>query len=66
MENVERIDLSTVQLLCATYRAVKEAGKSLVVAGAIPNTIKDTIRDAGYTGCVEGGDASGLWTEERN
>jgi anti-anti-sigma factor len=66
LEQVERMDLSTVQLLCAANRALQKADKNLVVAGAIPSAVKDTILESGYAGCMGDGDSSVLWTEESN
>ncbi|MBF0454717.1 MAG: STAS domain-containing protein [Magnetococcales bacterium] len=66
MEQVDRIDLSTVQLLCAAHRALKKANKKLVIAGGISKAVKETIAEAGFIGCMGDGDSSGLWTEERN
>ena len=66
LEQVDRIDLSTVQLLCAAHRSLINSKKVLVVAGAIPNAIKETIAESGYTGCMGDGDTTGLWSEERN
>ncbi|MBF0448521.1 MAG: STAS domain-containing protein [Magnetococcales bacterium] len=66
MEQVERIDLSTIQLLCAAHRALKKANKKIVLAGTVPNAVRATILESGYAGCIGDGDTSGLWTEERN
>ncbi|MBF0193087.1 MAG: STAS domain-containing protein [Magnetococcales bacterium] len=63
---VERMDLSTVQLLCATHRAINESNKNLVIAGTIPAIVKETILEAGYTSCMGDDDMSGLWTKESN
>jgi anti-anti-sigma factor len=65
LEQVEKIDLSTVQLLCATHRALTKAGKTLLVIGTIPTTVKETLADAGYGGCMGDTDSSGLWTKDR-
>jgi anti-anti-sigma factor len=66
IEHVERIDLSTVQLLCATHRALKKADKDLIVIGMIPEIVKETISDSGYNDCMSNRDSSGLWSKERN
>ncbi|MBF0357518.1 MAG: STAS domain-containing protein [Magnetococcales bacterium] len=66
LEQVERIDLSTVQILCATHRALIKAGKSLLIEGAIPESVQETVADAGYGGCMGDTDSTGLWTKDRN
>ncbi len=66
LEQVERVDLSTVQVLCAAHRTLKKAGKALVLAGSVPATVTETIADAGFNGCMGDDDTSGLWTKERD
>ncbi|MBF0380457.1 MAG: STAS domain-containing protein [Magnetococcales bacterium] len=63
---VERMDLSTVQLLCATHRAIKKNNKNLIIAGTVPAIVRETIADAGYASCMGDDDASGLWIKESN
>lgn len=66
LEQVESIDLTALQLLYATHRDLKNMGKVFDVVGVIPDIVRQTVRDAGFLGCMDDGDNIRLWTGEEN
>lgn len=64
LEQVERVDLATIQVLCAAHRAITKKEKNLVVAGSVPANVRETIKEAGYADCMGEQDTSRLWIEE--
>ena len=61
LERVTGMDLSALQLLCSVHRTLLTDGKSLSLAGAMPESIRETIVLAGYKDCAAENDNSGLW-----
>ncbi len=45
---VERVDISSIQLLWAAAREAEDAGMPLVVEGSVPATLGETLRNAGF------------------
>lgn len=62
MEKIERIDLSGLQLLCSAHRTLLSTGKDIQVIGAVPDVFRQTILEAGFIGCTNKDDKSGIWT----
>ncbi|MBF0147017.1 MAG: STAS domain-containing protein [Magnetococcales bacterium] len=66
LSDLERTDLAVIQLIYAAHRSLMEKGKTLEVEGAIPEAWYATIKEAGYSGCINTNDNCGLWTGEGN
>ncbi|MEO5345232.1 MAG: STAS domain-containing protein [Magnetococcus sp. YQC-9] len=61
LSEVERLDLTTLQILCAAHRALLKRGKSLSISGSIPTLIRETVQQAGFQECAGEKETSGLW-----
>lgn len=61
LEQVDSVDLTSLQLLCAAHRRLVQQGKEMVVTGAVPDLVRQAVFDSGYVGCVGGNDDGGLW-----
>ncbi|HIJ82862.1 MAG: anti-sigma-factor antagonist [Magnetococcales bacterium] len=66
LSDLEKADLTAVQLLCAAHRSLNDKGKSLDIEGNIADAWHSAVKDSGYTGCINTNDRSGLWTGEGN
>lgn len=62
LREVERVDLATIQLLCAAHRRLKKNGKIMVLEGGVPGSFGEIVRESGFVKCAGKGDNSGLWT----
>ncbi|MEO5376981.1 MAG: STAS domain-containing protein [Magnetococcus sp. DMHC-6] len=54
LKNLSKADLSTVQLLCSTYRQMKGNGKNFLFAKDVSDAFLKLIEATGYKGCLEG------------
>lgn len=63
LEGVDRMDLAALQLLCSAHRGIVDKGKTLTLAGNLSETVKQTITESGFVGCVKN-DKNSLWTGE--
>ncbi|MBF0340289.1 MAG: STAS domain-containing protein [Magnetococcales bacterium] len=61
MTEVERIDLTTLQILCSAHRTLLKKGKSLALSGTVPAFIRETVQQAGFADCAGENETSGLW-----
>lgn len=61
LEQVEKLDLTALQLLCVTQRALLEQGKNVTREGSIPEVVSRIVQESGFSDCVGSGDESGLW-----
>lgn len=62
--DVESVDISFVQLLCATHRELNEAKKKISLTGSLPEVISNILERTGYDkrlDCPQGADATCLW-----
>ncbi|MEO5339160.1 MAG: STAS domain-containing protein [Magnetococcus sp. MYC-9] len=66
MEQVERLDLTALQLLCAAHRDLLKSGKQCVRQGTLPDALQRAVREAGFVGCAGEDDVMGLWTGASN
>lgn len=66
LEQVDNMDLTALQLLCAAHRAWQEQGKEISRMGTVPEVVSRIIRESGFSGCVVSDDALGLWTGSSN
>ncbi|MBF0140705.1 MAG: STAS domain-containing protein [Magnetococcales bacterium] len=64
LSEVDRVDLSAIQLLFAAHRGLNDKGKSLTVAGTIPEAWHNAVKESGYSGSMNADDTTGLWTGE--
>ncbi|MBF0399887.1 MAG: STAS domain-containing protein [Magnetococcales bacterium] len=62
LEQVERVDLTALQLLCAAHRDWIKRGKHCTLQGNIPEIFRRVVQEAGFTGCAGDGDDMRLWT----
>jgi hypothetical protein len=59
-------DLSFLQLLCAAHKSAVRRGKTLTIAGAVPEDIRQKVKETGMTGNKSCGNDLGrscLWAE---
>ncbi|MBF0213264.1 MAG: STAS domain-containing protein [Magnetococcales bacterium] len=61
LSEVERIDLTTLQILCAAHRTMLKKGRTLTISGAIPPALRETMQQAGFVDCGGEKETSGLW-----
>ncbi|MEO5331097.1 MAG: STAS domain-containing protein [Magnetococcus sp. YQC-5] len=61
VEQVETLDLTALQLLCAAHRSLIKNGKKVTREGAIPEIVHRIVRESGFLGCLDTGDDIGLW-----
>ncbi|MBF0428149.1 MAG: STAS domain-containing protein [Magnetococcales bacterium] len=61
LSEVERVDLTTLQILCAANRTCLRQNKKLTIVGSIPNILRETVQQAGFTDCGSDKETSGLW-----
>lgn len=47
-DKVTEVDLTCLQLLCATHRACIKANKTLIISHQQTETLKKAVKDAGY------------------
>ncbi len=47
--NVEKVDFSFLQLLCATEKSALNQKKSVSITGEIPESVKNAARDSGFS-----------------
>lgn len=66
MEQVEAMDLTALQLLCAAHRNLIQHEKVLDLDGAIPEIVSQSVRESGFVDCTSGDDNSGIWKGETN
>ncbi|MBF0179004.1 MAG: STAS domain-containing protein [Magnetococcales bacterium] len=66
LNEVERVDLTTLQLLCAAHRLLQRQGKNLIIAGTLPATLRESVQMAGFSACGGEHENSGLWTGVKN
>lgn len=64
LEQVEAIDLTALQLLCAAHRNLIKSGKKVDLDGTIPEIVNQSVRDSGFIDCTRENDTIGLWTGE--
>lgn len=65
-EEVERIDLTTMQILCAAHRSLLKRGKKLTIIGTFPNALLENVQLAGFANCENDKEAGGLWMGANN
>ena len=66
LEGVESADLSFLQILCAVHKSALHAKKTIVVDGALPESLIQKVREAGFACRRECGpdlNKDCLWTE---
>lgn len=61
LSEVERLDLTTLQILCAAHRTLLKKGRILSVSGSIPAIFRETVQLAGFAECAGEKETSGLW-----
>ncbi|MBF0127151.1 MAG: STAS domain-containing protein [Magnetococcales bacterium] len=66
LDEVERVDLTTLQILCSAHRQLLKQGKSLMIAGTLPNALRETMQLAGFAACGGDKETSGLWMGVKN
>ncbi len=66
LEEVEHMDLTSLQMLFSLSQTLKKQGKSLSLSGPLPQALREVVQQAGFIEC--GGDqaTSGLWMGETN
>ncbi len=64
LEQIENLDLTALQLLCAAHRDWIKRGKKVTREGSVPEIVSRNVRESGFSGCVDGDDDIGLWTGE--
>ncbi|MBF0270700.1 MAG: STAS domain-containing protein [Magnetococcales bacterium] len=63
MSEVERVDLTTLQILCAAQRTLLKKGNTLTISGTLPSALRETVQQAGFVGCGGDKETTGLWKE---
>jgi anti-anti-sigma regulatory factor len=66
LSNVEEVDLSFLQLLCAAHKSASNAGKAFGLEGALSEALARKVREAGFTCRKECGphlNGDCLWAE---
>ncbi|MEO5332124.1 MAG: STAS domain-containing protein [Magnetococcus sp. YQC-5] len=63
---VERMDLTTLQTLCAAHRSLIKQGIALTLAGPLPTALRETVQQAGFVDCGGKKETSGLWMGVKN
>jgi anti-anti-sigma regulatory factor len=66
VEEIENVDLSCLQLLCAAHRASLREGKLLTLGGKRPDQFRKRVHEAGFSralGCHKDPGKSCLWIE---
>lgn len=61
---VENVDLSLIQVLCAAHRSARKAGKEISLPGTLPDAFVRLIDDGGFhghIGCALGGRVACVW-----
>ena len=66
LEQVENMDLTALQLLCAAHRDWRRRGKKTTCKGTIPEAVHRIVRESGFSGCAGDEDDIGLWTGASN
>ncbi|MBF0163501.1 MAG: STAS domain-containing protein [Magnetococcales bacterium] len=61
ISEVERLDLTTLQILCAAHRTLLKKGRTLSISGSIPSIFRETMQQAGFVECGGDKETSGLW-----
>ena len=64
LQDVEDIDLSLVQIVCAVHRSAIQKNKSLIMQDNLPDEFIQIIEDAGldgHIGCSSGGRDCCVW-----
>lgn len=61
LTQVAEIDLSFMQLICATHRRLLKEGKKLTMSGPGVGEFQRASVLAGYQECVAGQDQIGIW-----
>ncbi|MBF0627434.1 MAG: STAS domain-containing protein [Magnetococcales bacterium] len=61
LSEVERVDLTTIQILCAAHRSLLKKGKTLSISGNLPSALRETVQQAGFVQCGGEKETSGLW-----
>lgn len=67
VNEMEGIDLSSLQIFCAAHKMALDMKKDLIVASAIPDVIRQIVIGSGYArriGCSLDKDNSCLWIKE--
>jgi len=68
LENIEDIDLSFIQVLCASHRTIINDGKTMVLTGNLPEVFRKLTLEAGldrHIGCSLNGDVLCPWLENK-
>lgn len=68
LKEIESVDISFIQLLCAAHRECLFSKKKIFVQGDMTGTIKEFLERAGYSkqhGCLSGAQGSCLWSNSR-
>jgi ABC-type transporter Mla MlaB component len=69
LEQISRIDVSFLQLLCSAHRTAADGGKVLTIVGVEREPVAGLLRQAGFLrhiGCHESTRRSCLWFEPNN
>ncbi|NGZ05179.1 MAG: STAS domain-containing protein [Magnetococcales bacterium] len=61
LTEVERVDLTTLQILCSAHRTLLKNGKTLTIAGTLSPALRDAVQQAGFVQCGGDKETSGLW-----
>ena len=64
LQNVEDMDLSLIQIICAFHRSVIQQNKTLIMQDSLPDEFIQIIEDAGlngHIGCSSDGRDSCVW-----
>jgi anti-anti-sigma factor len=65
LQDVARIDLSCLKLICAAHRSTSRKNRKLQLVGVRPDVFRKTVREAGYCrhiGCGPDHETECLWT----
>jgi anti-anti-sigma regulatory factor len=65
LDQVSRVDLAVLQVLCSAHRDLVRRGKRLIIAGGISDAFRSTMVAAGFQNCVADEHGNQLWKGER-
>ena len=62
LDQIENMDLTALQLLCAAHRDLLKSGKTVTCEGSVPEVVHRVVRESGFVGCAGEDEKMGLWT----